>query len=175
MRNSGFALVELLVALLVSGIAIGIAAGAYSGVSDSLAAMGRQANVAEEEVTGLIWLRDALLSTAVSTEPSGLFVGEARSLRFRTYSLRATGWTEPTGVLAAVEDGRLILRVGSDAHVFPDSLISVSFDYLAELGADSPWLLRFESATAAPLAVRLRRVMPDGTADTTLFFIGRGR
>jgi prepilin-type N-terminal cleavage/methylation domain-containing protein len=173
--RDGFTLIELLIALVVSGIAVSVAAGVFTNATDALTGMARRARLVEREAAGILWLQDGLLGTDVGTEPDARFRGAPESLRFSTILPTPYGWTEPVVLTAGLEGGRLVVRAGREALPLPDSLDSVAFDYLAEYGAESAWLQRFESATDAPLAVRLRRRRADGVADTTLFHLGRGR
>jgi prepilin-type N-terminal cleavage/methylation domain-containing protein len=174
MRREGFTLIETLIALVVAGIAIALAAGVYASAADTLQAMRRRADFAEREALGLLWLKEALLGAAVSTEPDGRFIGEPRRMTLRTTLWTPKGWPESVVVSTTVEGGRLVMRAGEQVYILSDSLVSISFDYLSDYGAGSAWLQSLESATGAPLAVRLRRQRAGGPADTTLLYVGHG-
>jgi prepilin-type N-terminal cleavage/methylation domain-containing protein len=175
MSRDGFTLVEVLVALTLATLGVAIAAGMIASSTDALDVMLAESRRVEAEAEGLLWLGDALLGAAPLTRAGEEFRGTSDNLRFRSTLPVSDGWTEPTSVEVVFERGRLMMRTSSLTLEFADSLRSSAFDYLERVGSTSPWLSRWESATAAPIAVRWRREAAGGTADTTLFFIGRGQ
>jgi prepilin-type N-terminal cleavage/methylation domain-containing protein len=174
MSNRGFSLIELMVALVVASVAVTVAASLFMSTTDALSAMGRRAGVDELEAAGLLWLQEGLLAAWVSTAPSDRFRGDSSGMSFRAMLPGPQGWSERVPVNAVVEGGYVVVRTGGEVHKLPDSVTFAAFDYLLEPGAESSWLDRYESLTATPLAVRLRRRRADGPADTVLFYVGRG-
>lgn len=175
MSRRGFSLVEVMAALVISGVAATLAAAMFASATDTVRSMHVRALEAERRAEGLLWLRQALIGADVSVDEGGRFLGSPDTLRFRTSLPVPQGWSEPVEVTIIIGSGRMTLRAGESTHVLFDSLASASFDYLAALGAMSPWLRRWDSFTEAPPAVRMRLLQGDGTADTVLLYIGRVR
>jgi len=175
MSRDGFTLVEVLVALTLAALGVAIAAGMVASSTDALDVMRAESQRVETEAEGLLWMGDALLGAVPLAAAGNEFRGTSDSLRFHSTLPVPGGWTEPTSVEVVFERGRMKLRTSGLTFEFADSMRLSAFDYLERLGSTSPWLSRWESATAAPIAVRWRREADGGKADTTLFFIGRGQ
>ena len=175
MNRRGFTLIEVLVALTLAGLGVAIAAGMVASATDALDVMLRESKRVEAEAAGLLWLADASFAAEAIPRPDHAFRGRSDSLRYRSKLPVAIGWSEPTTVEAVFAAGRLTVVTSELTYVFADSMVASAFDYLADLGSASPWLPRWESATAAPIAIRWRRELADGRGDTTLFFVGRAQ
>ncbi len=174
MSARGFTLIEVLTALVISGIVVSVAAAMLTQTTRLVTDAAARARSAQDEANGIAWLREAFFSADASTEADGSFEGSPDTVRFRTTLPVSSGWPESTTARVTIEAGRIVLAVGTSRFVVSDSSESAVFDYLAEYGAGSPWLRRWSSPARTPYAIRLRRVRPNGTADTLLFQIGRG-
>lgn len=173
MNRSGFSLIEVMTALVLSGVAATLAAAVFASTSDAVRSMQLRSQEAERRAEGVLWLREALLAADVTVEGQRRFFGSADSLRFRTTLPVPQGWRETVEVLVTTESGRMTMQAGAGRQVLFDSLATASFDYLAALGSESPWLRRWDSFTSAPPAVRLRIEPVGAQTDTLLFYIGR--
>lgn len=173
MTRRGFTLIELLVALLVAGIAVSIAAAVFAAATDAVDDLEASSRRWSREANGRRWLAQLLTSVEVRNNSESRFAGFPDSLRLRTRYWVPEGWLE-TGVVSIAFDGRRLRGRMPDgsALLLADSLGGASFDYLIRYGAESRWQRRWESATTAPLAVRLRIERMNSSGDTILFYVG---
>jgi prepilin-type N-terminal cleavage/methylation domain-containing protein len=173
MSRAGFTLIEVLIAVVLAAICASIAAAVFLGSTDILDRLTRAAAVQEERALARAWLDEALNASIVAADSSSGFRGGARDMTFRTALWVPQGWVEPTGFHASIRDGELRLQTDDGPVARMRSVAAGSFSYLGDLGAASPWLARWDSFVAPPVAVRTIFLTSGGTADTLLFYLGR--
>ncbi|MEM7417907.1 MAG: prepilin-type N-terminal cleavage/methylation domain-containing protein [Gemmatimonadota bacterium] len=161
----GFSLIEVMVALTISGLAISIVAGLLAATVDAVDVTVRSADEHGEDALLRAWLNGVLRSASVDVDPARSFYGDATSMRVHARSLSPRGWPEDGVVDVDVEGGRLFVSIGSHRMPVLDSLDHAVFDYRIRSNQGDDWLVRWESYTELPLAVRLRYTR-DGVHDT---------
>ena len=171
MNRRGFSLVEVMVAVTLAGLSLALAAAVFAATNDSVRTVSIRSTEWKREANAVRWLAAAVTGVTVSNE--ALFDGSSERMTFHTSEWVRDGWTEPTIFEAWFTSGELVARTESKSRVvLADSLRTGAFDYLTAYGAGSLWLTRWASNLTPPLAIRLRLLRRDLTADTLLFFIG---
>jgi prepilin-type N-terminal cleavage/methylation domain-containing protein len=172
MSRNGFTLLELIVALSLGGLALALTVGVFSATADGVRAVDRSAAEWDRDENARRFLSQVFASAEVGTSTDGGFQGEANETSFGTWLWVADGWTEPDRVTIRMEEDRLSGDTSSGSLTLLDSVAALDIDYLSQLGANSPWLSAWRSATSVPLAVRLRVTRINTAVDTMLFWIG---
>jgi len=106
------------------------------------------------------------------------FEGDPERVRFSTEGRgdegtegRGDGGAKGRTVAVGVEDRWLVMRDRGRADTLTQAT-AVGFDYLLSYGAQATWVQSWHSPASAPLAVRMRLRLVDGSVDTLLLVIG---
>ena len=175
MSRGGFTLIELMAAMVIAALAVSTAAAIFATSTDALDGLGERSLQAMRASNGREWLSDVLAGLEVTNTEEGEFEGSPKRVSFHSRVWVPSGWLEPARVAVTLEAGRLSVSALGSTVVVADSVADAEFDYLLDYGAASPWLSDWRSRANGPVAVRLRTTRSDGSADTTLFFVGAKR
>ena len=173
----GFTLIELTIALVVAGVAVLVGSQVFTALGDASRLTASARVSFDREMNARRWLAAAIASMEVRVDSGMAFDGDRRRLRFSTWLVTADGWFERTRLELGAADGQLVAGLDDGTLVLANGVASVDFAYLADLGADSPWLEHWRSQVSAPRAIRVlvsRSVGERGRAiaDTLIFRVG---
>jgi len=170
----GFTLIEVIVALTIGSAVVLMVHQAFGAMIDASARL----DAARVNHTQQMHAREALEAAFGSLEigfpGTAGFEGDPDRVAFSSEGRGdgGTGGPEVAGLVTiGVAGDWLVLRRAGH----PDSLVpatSVGFDYLLSYGAQATWVQSWHSPASAPLAVRMRLLHGDASADTLFLLIG---
>lgn len=170
--RSGFTLVEVVLALTIGAMALAVLGEMIgSGITAGRSLERKRAGL-DSAAVAVAWLRMAFRNAEAGQPGDVPFKGERAGVRFSARMPGPNGWHSLDVVRVALEDSTVELqsdRLGSVRLL--SGVSALRFDYLEQLGAESPWLPSYKSPATPALAVRMRITYSD-RADTVLFQTG---
>ena len=177
MRRSGFTLIEVLVALTLAALVVLLAHRVFTAALDGSHRLLEARTRLDRQSNARRWLVDAFGSLAVGPV-GGPFDGRPSRVTFGTWLTPPSGSFAPARVTLGADGPRLMARwEGGDSLMLADRVLSATFDYLLEPGADVHWGNEWTSPVSAPVAVRLRVTRQETaqgplSTDTVLLYVG---
>ena len=174
--RAGFTLLELMLALVIGGLLVLTAGRLFAVAGDTGTALAHARHGLDRSANAEEWLTTTLGSIEVGAAGTPGFQGDSAQMTFAAWVPTNGGWMERRTVTLSVAGHRL---TGSDGETMTlaDSVSSGAFDYLAEYGPQTTWLVGWQSPVSAPIAVRIRLTRPTidperSEVDTLVFRIG---
>lgn len=177
-RQRGFTLLELMVGLVVGAAAIAGTQTLFGVLVDHSARIRQVSEESARRANGDHVLRTLLLSAEVGADPQATFEGSLHAIRFETWCLVPSGFSErcvaellfvPDSSRAEVSEIRAKLSTGEEVTVAALGR-PARFAYLEDAAFGGSWTASWESSVRGPQAVGIITL-----ADTVVYRVGVAR